>query len=223
MINPIKLHFWGTNSIFRALWTLAKTIHLPVVKYTFKVSRNFINLFPYASALILVRLASNLFIRYPPCPKKLLPSVIQQKIGYTLFLVIICLYLPTALTQVWPQVPTDSVFFFANISISDSITIIPDLFSAIGLYSDNVNLTHICPQSTYLIFKCKFYDQTNDPPVITNHFLTAYELQVLLIFFFQPKVWFRYVNDIFVNWSLCVQDLIANIKQITYSFHQTFV
>ena len=129
---------------------------------------------------------------------------------------------------------------FTMIPIKDSITIIRDRLNAdveledrtLLSIDDLCKLTEFCLRSSYFRFSDNFYEQKDGTamgsplsPVVANIFMEDFEMTALSTADFQPKVWFRYVDDTFVIWqhgSDHLQDFLQHLNGLHERIQFTF-
>ena len=110
----------------------------------------------------------------------------------------------------------DVVSLFTMVPIMESIELLSQLFS-----KDILDLFRTCLTTSYFLWDGEFYEQTDGvamgsplSPVIANFFMEKFEHHILDTAPLKPKVWFRYMDDTFVIWSHCKEELNIFLKHI---------
>ncbi|MGL5072033.1 MAG: hypothetical protein ACRC61_12320, partial [Aeromonas salmonicida] len=73
--------------------------------------------------------------------------------------------------------------------------------------TDTANLVNHCLKSTYFVYNKEFYEQVEGcpmgspiSPVVANIYMTFFETIAIETTVYKPKIWWRYVDDVFAIW-----------------------
>lgn len=121
----------------------------------------------------------------------------------------------------------DVTSLFTNVPISCTLEYLSDrLESAKVMDKQNILLlTRLCLQNTYFVFRDSYYKQLEGAPMgsplsppIANLFMEEFEVALMKSDVLKPKVWLRYVDDVFFVWSHGLGELYNFLDYINDKF-----
>ena len=127
------------------------------------------------------------------------------------------------------MVSFDVKSLFTKVPIEDSLHIIKDRLEADESLEIRTTLTvqqicqltELCLKSTYFQYEDMIFEQSDGmamgsplSPVVTNIFMEDFESTAIVTSDYQPRIWYRYVDDTFVVWEHGRQQLDEFLEHI---------